>query len=141
MARHNGRDIQFRDSTDNVLGVAVTQSFTINNSPVDVTGNDDAAFVTLLSRPGTKQITFEATCVFDDTSTLDLRAIALAGSGLLAEYDVCFMDDADAGSPAVVYRITCDWFLSSVSFTGASDGRIEFSASFASSGAWEVATV
>lgn len=137
MASYNGRDIQILDSTDALVGIATTKTININNNPVDVTGDDDAGFVTLLSRPGTKQITMELSFVFDDSS-VDLRAIALGGTGLLAEYTLQFVDNADAAVPAVQYSITGDFFLSTVSITGASDGRIEGSASLASSGAWTV---
>lgn len=137
MARYNGRDIQILDSTDALIGVATTKTININNNPVDVTGDDDAAFVTVLSRPGTKQITMDVSFVFDDDS-VDLRAIALAGTGLLAEYTLQFVDNAEAAVPVVQYSITGDFYLSTVSITGASDGRIEGSASLASSGAWTV---
>lgn len=137
MARYNGRDIQILDSTDALVGVATTKTININNNPADVTGDDDAGFVTLLSRPGTKQITMDLSFVFDDSS-VDLRAIALAGTGLLAEYTLQFVDNADAAVPVVQYSVTGDFYLSTVSITGASDGRIEGSASLASSGAWTV---
>lgn len=140
MARYNGRDLRIVDASSNVAGVATTKTMAINNNPVDVTGDDDAGFVTLLSRPGTKQLTMELSFVFDDTATLDLRNIALQGSGLLAEYTIEFLDNADAVTPVAQYSITGDFYLASVNITGASDGRIEGTASLQSSGAWEVAT-
>jgi hypothetical protein len=140
MARKNGRDLRFVDASGNVAGVATTKSFTVNNTPVDVTGDTDNAFITVLSRPATKQITAELTFVFDDAGALDVRNIALVGTGLLAEYTIEFLDDGDAVSPTAEYSITGDFYLSSVSITGASDGRVEGTASWASSGAWEVST-
>jgi predicted secreted protein len=140
MARHNGRDLRIVDASSNVVGVATTKTININNNPVDVTGDDDQGFVTLLSRPGTKQITMDVTFVFDDAADVDLRAIALSGSGLLAEYSLEFLDNADQVTPTAIYTITGDFYLATVSITGASDGRIEGTASIQSSGEWEVAT-
>lgn len=136
MARHNGRDLQMVDASDAVIGVATTKSMTINNNPVDVTGDDDSGFITLLSRPGTKQITMDITFIFDDAGAVDLREIALSGTGLLAGYTLQFLDNADAAVPVVEYEVTGDFYLASVAFTGASDGRLEGTASLQSSGAF-----
>ncbi len=141
MARHNGRDLRMVDSLGNVIGVATTKTMTINNNPVDVTGDDDQGFVTLLDRPGTKQITMDITLIYDDESAVDLATIAINGTGLLAEYSLEFLANADvAGEPEVVRTITGDFYLASFAITGASDGRIEATASIQSSGAWEVTT-
>lgn len=139
MARYNGRDMRFKDAAGEVIGVATGKSFTVNNNPVDVTGDDDAGFVTLLSRPGTKQITCDITFNFDDTAP-DLRDVGITGSALLAAYTIEFVDNADAAVPNVLYSIMGDFFLASVGMTGNHDGAIEGTASLQSSGAWERTT-
>lgn len=136
MARQNGRDLRILNSFNEVIGVATTKTLNINNSPVDVTGDDDAGFVTLLSRPGTKQITADITFVFD-SEKIDLLENAVTGVGLLDEYTIQFLTNADASVPEPYYSITGDFYLATVSITGASDGRIEGTASLQSSGPWE----
>jgi len=140
MARHNGRDLRMVDAADNVVGVATTKTMTINNNPVDVTGDDDQGFVTLLDRPGTKQITMDITLIYDDESGADLATIAINGTGLLADYSLEFLANSDVPSPTVIRTITGNFYLASFSITGASDGRIEATASLQSSGPWEVTT-
>lgn len=139
MARKNGRDLRFVDGSDNVLGVATTKNFAINHTPVNVEGDDDAGYATVLSRAGLSQITMEISFVFDDSLTADLLDVAAQGT-LFADYDIEFLDNGDLASPTVVYDISCSFFLTNVSITGASEGRIEGTASFVSSGAWTVTT-
>lgn len=140
MARHNGRDLQMVDAGGAVVGVATTKTMNINNNPVDVTGDDDNGFVTLLDRPGTRQITMDITFVFDDESEVDLVGMSLGATGLLAEYSLQFLENGDVETPVVLREVTGDFYLSSVSITGASDGRIEGTASIQSSGAFTVST-
>lgn len=139
MARHNGRDLRVVNALGETIGVLTTKTMNINNTPVDVTGDDDQGFINLLERPGTKQITMEATFVFDDTK-LDLFDIAVTGTGLLAEYSLEFLTNADVAMPTAFYTITGDFYLATVSITGASDGRIEGTCSLQSSGPYERTT-
>lgn len=139
MARHNGRDLRIVNALGQTAGVFTTKTLNINNTAVDVTGDDDQGFITLLERPGTRQITMEGTFIFDDTK-MDLFDAAITGAALLAEYSLEFLTNGDVENPVAFYEITGDFYLASVSITGASDGRIEGTASLQSSGPYERTT-
>lgn len=128
MARKNGRDLRIKRGST-VIAVANTKTVTINNTPVDVTGDDDAGFVTLLSKPGTKQITVAISGFTDDTT---LRDAAVQGTALLTAHTVEFLGSSGTAD----YTITGDFFMDSFSETGASDGALEFTANLLSSGAF-----
>lgn len=130
MARTNGRDLRIKRGAT-TIAVVNTKTININNNPVDVTGDSDEGFVTLLGRPGTRQITCDVSGFTDDDV---LRDSAVTGSSLLAEHTIEWLS-AD-GTGTVVYSITGDFYLATFSETGASDGGLEFSASLQSSGAW-----
>lgn len=138
MARKNGRDLRI-SKNGVVIGGMTTKTINFNNSAVDVTTDDDQGFVTLLERAGTRQITAEGTFVFDDTQ-LDILEAAATGTALLDEIDIEFLTNADVDTPVAFYTITGDFYLASVSITGASDGRIEGTLSLQSSGPWERTT-
>lgn len=136
MARQNGRDLTF-ESGGTLLAVLTTKTVNINNNPVDITGDDDAGFVTLLERPGTKSISFDCSGV-SDNETLRDRALGAGVTTNIETGRIIFLN-AD-GTGAEAYVIESDFFMSSYSETGASDGRIEFTASFQSSGAFTKGT-
>lgn len=136
MARQNGRDLVF-ESGGTLLAVLTTKTLNINNNPVDVTGDDDSGFVTLLERPGTKQITFDCTGV-STNDTLRDRALGETGTTLIETGRIVFL--ASDGSGDEAYVIDGDFYLASYSETGASDGRIEFTASLQSTGAFSKGT-
>ena len=81
MARQNGRDLRIKRGAT-VIAVVNTKTVNIANTPVDVTGDDDAGFVTYLDRAGTKQISLDVSGFTDDVT---LRDVAVLGTGLLAE--------------------------------------------------------
>ncbi len=130
MSRQNGRDLRIKRGAA-VIAVVNTKTVNINNNPVDVTGDTDEGFVTLLSRPGTKQITCDVSG-FTDSQTL--RDVAVTGTGLLSAHTVEWL--AEDGSGDVIYAITGNFYMASFSETGASDGGLEFSANLQSSGEW-----
>lgn len=130
MARQNGRDLRIKRGAT-VVAVVNTKTININNNPVDVTGDDDDGFVTLLDRPGTKQMTADVSGFTDDDT---IRDVAVTGTGLLAEHTVEWLSSDGLGT--VVYAVTGDFYLATFSETGASDGGLEFSASLQSSGEW-----
>lgn len=136
MSRQNGRDLVF-ESGGTLLAVLTTKTININNNPVDVTGDDDSGFVTLLERPGTKQLTFDCSGVTTNETLRD-RSLGESGTTLIETGRIIFLAADGSGSEA--YVIDGDFFMSSYSETGASDGRIEFSASFQSTGAFTKGT-
>lgn len=134
MARQNGRDLRIKRGST-VIAVVNTKTITVNNTPVDVTGDDDAGFITLLERPGTKQIVCEVSGVTSDDT---LRDAAVTGEALLSSHIIEYL--AADGSGDVVYSITGNFFMNPFSETGASGGALEFSATLSSSGAWSKST-
>lgn len=135
MARTNGRDIKIFDgdsSTGTLLAVVNSKTININNNPVDVTGDSDAGWITLLQRPGTKQVSFDCSG-FTDSETLRERALSATGSDIQKTMTIAYLDPADGST--IVYEITGTFNITAFSETGASDGGLEFSASFQSSGA------
>ena len=137
MARQNGRDLRIKDSSAAVIAVANTKTITIANNPVDVTGDDDEGFVTLLDRVATKQMTCDISGFTTNTTLRDV-ALGVSGTSLLDAYTIEYLNSD--GSGAVVYTIEGDFFLSNYSETGASDGGIEFTANLASSGSFAKVT-
>lgn len=135
MSRTNGRDMRFKKNGV-VVAVANTKTVTINNNPVDVTGDTDDGFVTLLSRPGSRQMTM---AISGYTENETLRDAAVTGTALLDDCTVEYLSSDGLGT--VIYAIQGDFFLASFSETGASDGGLEFSADFQSSGAWSKVSV
>lgn len=133
MARTSGRNLQLKDNAGTVVAVVNSKTINYNNPPVDVTGDDDDGFITYLSTPGTRQITFECSGFTNDDA---LRLIAASGSGLLAAYTVEYLNDAGTAT----HTITGNWYLDPFSETGNSDGGLEFSATFATSGSFSMAT-
>ena len=131
MARQNGRDLRIKRGAT-VIAVVNTKTVNIANTPVDVTGDDDAGFVTYLSRAGTKQISLDCSGFTDSD---DLRDAAVTGVGLLAEHTIEWLSSDGLGT--VVYSVTGDFFMDSFAETGASDGAIEFTATLKSSGQYD----
>jgi predicted secreted protein len=130
MARQNGRDLRIKRN-GTVIAVVNTKTINVNNTPVDVTGDDDAGFITVLERPGTKQISAD---VSGFTNSDALRDVAILGTGLLEEHTIEWLSTDGLGT--VVYSVTGDFYMGTFSETGASDGGLEFSATLTSSGAW-----
>lgn len=130
MARQNGRDLRIKRGAT-VVAVVNTKTINISNNPVDVTGDDDDGFVTLLDRAGTKQMTADVSGFTDDST---IRDVAVTGTGLLAEHTIEWLSADGLGT--VVYAVVGDFYLATFSETGASDGGLEFSASLQSGGEW-----
>lgn len=135
MSRQNGRDLRIKRGAT-VIAVLNTKTFKVDNTPVDVTGDDDAGFVTVLERPGTRQISMDCSGFTTDST---LRGVAIAGTALLAAHTIEWLSTDGLGT--VVYAVEGDFFMSSYQETGGSDGALEFSCSLASSGAYEVVSL
>lgn len=128
MARQNGRDLRIKWGGETVA-VVNTKTININNAPVDVTGDTDEGFITLLERPGTRQITADVSGFTEDDR---LRDAAVTGTALMDEATIEWLS-AD-GSGDVIYAVEGDFYLATFSETGASDGGLEFTANLQSSG-------
>lgn len=138
MPRQNGRDLRIKDSESNVVAVANTKTITIANNPVDVTGDDDAGFVTLLDRVSTKQLTMDISGFSTNEVFRDQALGVSSAHALLDSYTIEFLSSTGDGS--VAYTISGDFFLTNFSETGASDGGLEFTANLVSSGSFAKVT-
>lgn len=135
MARQNGRDIkifQGDSSTGTLLAVVNSKTININNNMVDVTGDSDNGWIEMLGRAGSKQVSFDCSG-FTTDDTLRLTALSATAADLKQTYTIQYLDATDGTTP--VYEITGTFVIPTYSETGASDGGLEFSASFQSSGA------
>lgn len=136
MARQNGRDLRIKWPSTTVLAIVNTKTITFNKTPVDVSGDSDDGFITLLQRAGSKQITFEASGFTDNETLRDIAAQDT--SDVLAAATIEWLSSDGLGT--VIYSVTCNLFMQSYAETGAVDGGLEFSASFVSSGSYEKVT-
>lgn len=129
-SRFSGRDLRIKPNGTDILACVNTKTITYANEAIDVTGDCDDGFVTVLERAGSSQITFDASgFTQDETIRDDAVKGAVYYKNALIEYL------AGDGSGDVIYTVTADLWMGSFSETGATDGGLEFSASFASSGA------
>ena len=135
MSRQNGRDLQIKNELGTVVAVVNTKTITWANTPVDVTGDTDDGFVTLLNRAGTKQMSMDVSGFTNDEY---FRDKAVNANSLLEAYTIEYL--SSDGSRTVVYTIQGNFFLSNFSETGANDGGLEFSASLQSSGQYQKIT-
>lgn len=114
-----------RDGTK--IAAVVSKSISINNEPIDITTDDDAGLRTLLEDSGTRSIDISVEGVMKD-DVLVLEAAAVTPT-LIKSADLVF---------ASGLTISGSFRLNSFESSGESAGRIQFSATLQSSGAWTV---
>lgn len=127
MAGHISRDLTI--DWDSVLIADVqSKSFSINAEPVDVTTDDDAGWRTLLADPGVMSIEVQVSGIADDEGVLaDIMAAATLGKTMTVDLP---------SSLAVPGSLTGTFNVTNFEYNGGGpDGAVEFSATFASSGA------
>lgn len=126
MAAGSGRRVRISQGS----GVSATaivgsrsDSFTINNEPIDITDKDDLGWTTVLADAATRNMSLSIEGVLKDDS---LMAVAAgANSGLLAEYEI---------EIETIGTFVGDFFINSFEPGGAHDGENTFSATLSSSG-------
>ena len=109
----------------NKIANVVSKTFSINNEPIDITDDDDEGFRTLLELSGVRSIdaSFEGVMKADT-----MLAIAAA-----ADPTLITADELQFHSGA---KITGNFRFNSFEASGESAGRVQFSGSLQSSGAW-----
>jgi predicted secreted protein len=121
---HNARDLSFTLDAAAIVGVK-SRGYNITHDMIDVTTDDDVGWRTLLDTPGLRSV--EITLgIIGSTNTLLTALFALAAGEIVTTLP---------SSLAVPGNITGDFLLASVEYTGDSDGVLEVSATFMSSGA------
>ena len=129
MAAISGRDLIVKKASTAIAAVRTT-GISVDNSPVDITSNDDAGFRTLGGFSGVRSMDITLEGVWSDTVVSDLAYGA--DSGLLLT-DVTIEDGQDT--------ISGDFFLASFERSGSHDGEVTYSATLQSSGAWTVTPI
>lgn len=122
MAAISGRKVRIKRGSTAIAG-ARSDSFTINNEPIDITDKDDAGWRTYLADVGVRSIDCEVEGVLDDSTFLALAVGT--GSALLEAYT---LDVIGIG------EFTGNFYLASFAVTGEQADATTFTASLQSSG-------
>ncbi len=127
MAGHNSRDLTIDWNSIEIANVQSKQ-FTINNEYVDVTTDDDNGWRTLLADPGTRAVEVQVSGVATSEAVLaDIMAASISAQTLEVNLPSSLATPGD---------LSGSFLVSSYEYNGASsDGSVEFSASFMSTGA------
>ena len=123
MAGANGRALTFDWDSTTLLGVR-TRGYTVSNTYVDVTTDDDAGWRKLLATPGVRSV--EATCggiSSDQVLLAEIMGASITGETLTIQL------------PLTTGTLAGNFLVSSFEETGESDGAVEFTATFMSDGA------
>lgn len=124
MAAGNGRYLRILKNAVAIAGVR-SKTVAINGSPVDVTGDDDDAYRTLLSEHATKSVDLTVEGVTKDDVLLQAITVATPGAQLLSDIEVEYPDGA---------TLAGDFFLATYEEVGAHDDAVVFTATLQSSG-------
>jgi len=103
----------------------VSKTFSINNEPIDITDDDDDGFRTLMEESGVRSIDVSCEGV--------LKADTLLGVAAAADPTLITADELDFHLGG---KITGSFRFNSLEISGETAGRIQFSGSFQSTGAW-----
>lgn len=126
MSGFNGRALTIDWNSTTLVGVN-QKTYSVNNEYVDVTTDDDSGERTLLADPGVRS--FEASVSGITSDEVLIAAISAASvSGQTLKLDL-------PSSLATPGNLSGTFLVSSFEYSGTSDGAVEFSASFQSTGA------
>jgi predicted secreted protein len=109
------------------IAAIVSKTVSINNEPVDITNDDDSGFRTLLEASGTRSIDIS----FEGVSTDDVLLSVAAG----AAPTLITADEIEFPSGLT---ITGSFRFNTYEVSGEVAGRVQFSGTLQSSGAWVV---
>lgn len=126
MAGHSSRDLTIDWDSVTIANVQ-SKSFSVNAEPVDVTTDDDNGWRTLLDDPGVRSLEVTVGGIADDEAVL---ADIMAASDLTLAMSISLPSSGTDGTLAGTFFVT-----SFENNGGSSDGSVEFSATFQSSGA------
>ena len=126
MSAATGRALIIKRNSVKIAAV-VSKTISINNEPIDITNDDDAGFRTLLEDSGTRSIDISVEGVHKDD-------VMLTAAGAVAPV---LIDDMDIVFPSGL-TISGDFRMNNYEDSGESAGRVQFSATFQSTGAWTV---
>ena len=125
---YNGRKLTIDWSSTTLVGVK-TRGFTITGNYVDITSDDDSGWTTFLDDPGTRGVEVTVAGITgDEVLVSELMAASISGKTLQTNLPT----GVGATTPGT---LSGTYVLTSFGQTGEHDGAVEFSATFASSGA------
>jgi predicted secreted protein len=126
MSAATGRALYIKRNGTKIAAV-VSKSININNEPIDITNDDDDGFRTLLEDSGTRSIDLSVEGVMNaDTLVTDGGAVSPT---LIKSGTIVFPSGLE---------IAGDFRLNSVEISGEVAGRVQFSGTLQSTGAWTV---
>lgn len=128
MAEILGRNFVLKKgSTSGTGGTAVagcrTRSFTINNSPIDISSDDSAGVRELLDAPGEKTVEVSFSGVMSDVT---MATAAISTTDVVDEFSFTW------GTSAKLYG---NFFIASYAQTGEYNGTVTFECTLQSAGA------
>lgn len=126
MAGFNGRELTIDWDSTTLVGVR-TRGVSMSNEMVDVTTDDDAGWRKLLATPGVKSMEVTVSGISSD-EVLMAEFFNASTTGETIRIDL-------PSSLATPGNMSGTFHLSSFEINGEHDGAVEFSATFASSGA------
>jgi len=124
----NGRELVISMDSTTLKGIR-NRGFTVDNSPIDVTTDDDSGWRTLLPDPGVRSVEYPVAGITSDEVLINEIFTAI-GSGTHATIKV--------NLPSTLLtpgNITGSAMLTNLQINGATDGAVEFTATLQSSGA------
>lgn len=122
MAGANGRALTIDWDSTTLVGVR-TRGYTITNDYVDVTTDDDDGWRTLLANPGVRSVEATAGGISSDQVLIaEMMKANITGEPLTIQL------------PTTTGTLAGTFLVSSFEQTGETDGAVEFSATFMSSG-------
>lgn len=124
MAAGKGRSFKIKKNGTTLAGIQA-KTASVNNSPIDITSDDDDGFRTLLADPGVKSIDISFDGVTKDTV---LRALVMANASQLFTDITLTYPNGDT--------VAGDFFLANLEETGDTGDALKFSGSLQSSGEW-----
>ena len=124
MSAATGRALIIKKNGTKIAAV-VSKTISINNEPIDITSDDDSGFRSLLEDSGTRSIDISVEGVMKD----DVLLADAAG----ATPTLITADEVEFASGA---KIAGSFRFNSFEASGESAGRIQFSATLQSTGAW-----
>lgn len=125
MAAGKGRSFVVKKNGTTLLGVK-SKTVDTTHTPIEITSDDDSGYTTYMDEAGVSSQTISVDFVVKDTI---LRQQILSGNTTIKLTDVTLeYPNGDT--------VSGDYVLTKISDTGASDGPLEGSAEFLSSGAW-----
>lgn len=129
MAANIGRELKVKRGSTVIAGVR-EKSVSVNGEPVDITGDDDGGYRTLLAEVGEKSLDLSVDGITKDN---DLRSAIMTGTDLMLTDITVEYPNGDT--------LTGDFFFNSLEESGSYNDAITFSGGFQSSGAWTFTAV